>query len=85
MNRDLLKKALFTALVAATIPFALWAMDQRIDQNVQQSIDGLRIQLIDDRITYLEMLKLARPLTDEEKTEMQILQRQRERMMNDKR
>jgi len=84
MNRDLIRKALIAGLVAALIPFALWAMDQRINQNVQQSIDGLRVQLIDDRITYLEMLKLARPLTDEEKTEIQILQRQRERMLNGK-
>ena len=67
------KPFLIAILTAATIPFAVWAVDQRISQKMGSIVDN---QLDTRQIQYLEHQKRTRPLTTQEQRDLEYFKEQ---------
>jgi len=68
-----MKPFLIAIATAATIPFAVWAMDQRIKQQMGSIVDN---QLDTRQIQYLEHQKRTRELTTQEKRDLDFYKEQ---------
>ena len=68
-----MKPFLIAIATAATLPFAVWAMDQRIKQQMGSIVDN---QLDTRQIQYLEHQKRTRELTTQEKRDLEYFKEQ---------
>ena len=68
-----MKSTLIAAAIAASIPFMVWAVDQRISQKMGSIVDN---QLDTRQIQYLEHQKRTRELTTQEKRDLEYFKEQ---------
>ena len=68
-----MKPVLIAILTAATIPFAVWAVDMRIQQKMGSTVDN---QLDKRQIQYIEHQKRTRELTAQEKRDLEYFKEQ---------
>ena len=68
-----MKPILIAIATAACLPLAVWAMDQRIKQQMGSIVDN---QLDNRQIQYLEHQKRTRELTTQEKRDLEYFKEQ---------
>ena len=72
-------KTFLTALIAVSIPFMVWAVDMRVQQQMGTVVQQ---QMAVEQIEYLEHVKRTRALSEQERRDLEYYRSRLERIRN---